>query len=840
MNSRSLARAVTAQEGYQRSEALVRLAASVISLVADRIARCCVVRLAALVASLALGAGALAVFVPRAWAVSIVYVSNTEANTVSAYAVAANGSLSGVPGSPFKAAVPLGVAVTPDGKYLYVADTTSSAGVSAFSIAGDGALTPVAGSPFPAKPGTWGLAIAPDGKHLYAADAGAKDVSAYSIESNGSLSAVPGSPFAAGSGPDNLAITPNGQYLYVANEESSNLSAYSIAADGALSQVSGSPYPAGENPRAVSLTPDGKHLYVANQSPETVTAFSIAADGTLAPVAGSPFPAPWDQLGVAVTPDGKHLYTTSSGAGEPLSAFSIAEDGGLTAIGGSPFTAGGDHANSVAVSPDSSHLYVTNYGEFEWEGHGPTDSTVSVLSVASSGNLSAIPGSPFATSYAPTELAVSPDEGPVAAFTPEPAPASDPTTLDATASSDPDYPLASYKWEFGDGQAETTSSATTKHTYAAAGTYTASLTVTDTAGCSTAQAFTGQTVSCNGSSKAEISHQVTVPTGVRLGVSSAGSGSGSISSSPSGIACGATCSYAFGEGETVKLTENPEPGSTFAGWFGACSGSEATCEVMMSEAREVKVAFNALPTFLLTVERTGTGAGTITSEPSGIECEATCSHMFWEGEQVTLNAEPHAGSTFAGWSGGGCSGTGTCRVTTNADTDVTAGFGKVSSPPAPNETPLSSIPQQTLPLLTTRETSPPPSVQKARQSATRWREGNKLAQISRGRTPTGTTFSFSLSEKATVSFSFSQLQGGRQRGRKCPARTASNMRKSCEHTVKRGTLSFTGHSGKNNVVFAGRISPSSKLKPGRYELIITATNTTGRSAPVSLSFTITR
>jgi PKD repeat protein len=70
--------------------------------------------------------------------------------------------------------------------------------------------------------------------------------------------------------------------------------------------------------------------------------------------------------------------------------------------------------------------------------------------------------------------------------------------------------VASYDWDFGDGATSTTSGPTTSHTYAAPGNYTATLTVTDDAGCSTERIFTGQTMSCNGSPVAKVSHQVTV------------------------------------------------------------------------------------------------------------------------------------------------------------------------------------------------------------------------------------------------------------------------------------------------------------------------------------------
>lgn len=85
---------------------------------------------------------------------------------------------------------------------------------------------------------------------------------------------------------------------------------------------------------------------------------------------------------------------------------------------------------------------------------------------------------------------------------------------------------------------------------------------------------------------------------------------------------------------------------------------------------------------MLSVTKTGTGAGTVTSDVGVINCGATCSDIY-AGDTVTLTAVPAGGSTFAGWSGGGCSGTGTCVVTVSAATPVTATFNTVgaTSPP---------------------------------------------------------------------------------------------------------------------------------------------------------------
>ncbi|HET7778153.1 MAG TPA: PKD domain-containing protein, partial [Rudaea sp.] len=67
-------------------------------------------------------------------------------------------------------------------------------------------------------------------------------------------------------------------------------------------------------------------------------------------------------------------------------------------------------------------------------------------------------------------------------------------SFNGSASSDPDGSIASYAWAFGDGS--TASGAATAHTYNAAGTYSAKLTVTDNAGATASQSVT-ITVSAN-------------------------------------------------------------------------------------------------------------------------------------------------------------------------------------------------------------------------------------------------------------------------------------------------------------------------------------------------------
>jgi len=165
-----------------------------------------------------------------------------------------------------------------------------------------------------------------------------------------------------------------------------------------------------------------------------------------------------------------------------------------------------------------------------------------------------------------------------------------------------------------------------------------------------------------------------------LTVIKAGTGSGTVDSTSSPtqatqINCGSTCpstSVTFNNGTSVTLTAIPSSGYYFSAWGGACSGT-TTCTVSMTAIKSVTATF--MPLYNLTVTKSGTGSGNVTSSPSGISCGSTCISTYNSSTPITLTAKPNPGSYFVGWSGEICSGTiTTCSFSMDSAKSVTATF----------------------------------------------------------------------------------------------------------------------------------------------------------------------
>lgn len=195
-------------------------------------------------------------------------------------------------------------------------------------------------------------------------------------------------------------------------------------------------------------------------------------------------------------------------------------------------------------------------------------------------------------------------------------------------------------------------------------------TLTDWGGaCTAGSASCALTITTNQTVTATFSPSSTNPA---LGFTVAGTGTGSVTCN------GGQCTSNYPWGTSVTLAGAPNGNSSFAGWSGGGCIGTAVCTLVLWADTQITATFNLLPvTAQLSVSKNGTGAGTVASNPVGLNCGATCSANFSGGAVVTLTATPAVNSTFIGWTGGGCAGTGTCVVTMNANAAVTATFNAV-------------------------------------------------------------------------------------------------------------------------------------------------------------------
>jgi PKD repeat protein len=142
---------------------------------------------------------------------------------------------------------------------------------------------------------------------------------------------------------------------------------------------------------------------------------------------------------------------------------------------------------SVASAAAGWTAYVANFGNFDGTTVTPIDLATNTA------------GTPITVGSDPYGVAITPQQAPAAAFTATAEPAGAASSFNGSGSSaHAGATVARYDWSFGDGTSALGAGPTPTHTYSKPGSYTVSLTVTDSTGCSTSVVFTGQTASCNG------------------------------------------------------------------------------------------------------------------------------------------------------------------------------------------------------------------------------------------------------------------------------------------------------------------------------------------------------
>ena len=169
-------------------------------------------------------------------------------NAVSMFSISPLGGLTPVPGSPFPAGgtgSATGIDCNCNSNHLFIGEANfGSTIVSVQAIALNGGLSPVAGSPFIGPGSNSNVAVlSPDDSKLFVSNQGSSTVTAFGVAASGALTLVPGSPFPApgSAAPSGMATDQAGTFLYTA-DINNEINGFSIAPGGALTSVPGSPF----------------------------------------------------------------------------------------------------------------------------------------------------------------------------------------------------------------------------------------------------------------------------------------------------------------------------------------------------------------------------------------------------------------------------------------------------------------------------------------------------------------------------------------------------------------------------------------------------------------------
>jgi sugar lactone lactonase YvrE len=160
-----------------------------------------------------------------------------------------------------------------------------------------------------------------------------------------------------------------------------------------------------------------------------------------------------------------------------------------------------------------------------------------------------------------------------------------------------------------------------------------------------------------------------------------GTGGGARLTGPQGIAIdGSGLIYVVDSAHTLRQVTKTGVVTTLATNLGAPHGVavDGSGTLFVANRSSGTIQMGTWPDATLSIAKSGDGSGSVVSNPAGVDCGTSCSASFASGTSVTLMATPTSGCIFSGWSGGGCSGTGTCSLTMTGAQSVTATFARTT------------------------------------------------------------------------------------------------------------------------------------------------------------------
>jgi YVTN family beta-propeller protein len=198
-------------------------------------------------------------------------------------------------------AFPAGIAATPDGKRLYVAENLTHK-VAVVDLATRQVVTKIAVGEYP-----YDCEISNDGNRVYVSIWGGRSIAVIDPANNQVVGNIQ-----TGDHPNDIEITRDGKTLYVANANSNTVSVVDTAQMKEIEAISTALHPKspiGSTPNAVTLSPDEKTLYIANADNNNVAVIDVAKRGQ-SEVEGF-IPTGWYPTSVRASRDGKRIFVAN-------------------------------------------------------------------------------------------------------------------------------------------------------------------------------------------------------------------------------------------------------------------------------------------------------------------------------------------------------------------------------------------------------------------------------------------------------------------------------------------------------------------------------------------------
>ncbi|MGE0882341.1 MAG: bifunctional YncE family protein/alkaline phosphatase family protein [Blastocatellales bacterium] len=198
-------------------------------------------------------------------------------------------------------AFPAGIAVTPDGKRLYVAENLTHK-VAVIDLASQQVVTKIAVGEYP-----YDCLASNDGKRIYVSNWGSRSITVIDPSTNSVIGNIQ-----VGDHPNDLELTRDGKTLYVANANSNTVSVVDTEQMKEIEAISTALHPKspiGSTPNAVALSPNEKMLYIANADNNNVAVVDVAKRGQ-SEVEGF-IPTGWYPTSVRVSRDGRRIFVAN-------------------------------------------------------------------------------------------------------------------------------------------------------------------------------------------------------------------------------------------------------------------------------------------------------------------------------------------------------------------------------------------------------------------------------------------------------------------------------------------------------------------------------------------------